>query len=303
LIATDKLDFPGSIFYQPDFLITASEILNLDFQPYVCFASDILTGMANILLGGKFNIRTAIIPTFFQYYGPISLPEDKAVLKYLYESIQNDVDTAVFSLTPEESLKFNLSDWQKKNRLTYYLIPDTFENMISKCSRNVKRNVKKARQAEVDIKTTDALPYDLYEASFNRNGLKPPLGESKTVGWVERLTKLNIAKTYIAVVDNQPAAFRTQLIWGKYAYDWLAGAKTSCLNLGVNHFLVLKIGEKLYHKGIKNWDLLGGDIESIGSFKKSFGSIPKKHVEIERNFSLKGTTYRYLMKLKARRND
>ena len=63
--------------------------------------------------------------------------------------------------------------------------------------------------------------------------------------------------------------------------------------------LVLKIGDSLYRKGIKSWDLLGGDIKSIGDFKKSFGSMPKKHVQLEKCFNLKGRIYRKLMKMKA----
>ena len=114
---------------------------------------------------------------------------------------------------------------------------------------------------------------------------------------------LNLAETYIAVYDNKPVAFLTMLIWGNYAYVWLSGSIPDYRHIGVNNFLVLKIGEQLYHRGVANWDMLGGDIESIGDFKKSFGSTLVTHLQLEKNFTLKGKVYRNLMKLKARLND
>jgi hypothetical protein len=116
------------------------------------------------------------------------------------------------------------------------------------------------------------------------------------------LTELKLAETYVAMVGGKIAAFRTQLIFGSFAYDWLAGSLPEYLNIGVNNFLVLKIGEQLYHKGITNWDLLGGDIESIGNFKKTFGSNPIRHFQLEKDFNFKGKFYRVLMELKAKLN-
>jgi len=298
-VTSGTLDFSGSIFYHPDFLKVASEILNLTFQPVICHASGELAGIANIFTSGKFNVKTAIIPRLFQYYGPISLTSVNGIFESVCKVIKNDVDTAVFSLTAEEYPKSSYSGWQKAERLTYYLTPDTFKNMKGRCFADVKNKVNKAIKSGVKVVAADRFPYELYEASFKRKDVKPPLDKTTTINWVERLTRLKLAETYIAVVDEKPAAFRTQLVYKSYAYDWLAGSDASYSKLGVNQFLLLKIGERHYHNGVKNWDLLGGDIKSIGDFKKSFGSTPKTHLQIEKNFSLKGKIYRKLMKFKA----
>ena len=301
-VTSETLDFHGSIFYHPDFLKTASDLLNLKFQPLICYASGELAGIANLFISSRFNVKTAIIPHLFQYYGPVTLASEGSIFESVYRAIKNDFDLAVFSLTAEECPKSLYSGWQQEKRLTYYLTPDTFDNMKGRCFADVKNKVNKAIKSGVKIIAAERFPYEIYEASFKRKNIKPPLDKTTIVNWVERLTHLELAETYIAVVDEKSAAFRTQLVFGSYAYDWLAGADVSYSKLGVNQFLVLKIGERHYNNGVKNWDLLGGDIKSIGDFKKSFGSTPKTHLQIEKNFNLKGTIYRKLMKFKARLN-
>ena len=298
-VTPDILDFPGSIFYHSDFLTTASKILNLKFQPLLCISNEELTGIANTFTANRFNVKTAFIPNLFQYYGPITLKPDERIFEYIDEAIKTEADAAIFSLTPEECLKSSHPGWQKQDRLTYYLIPGNFENMKSRCSGDVKNKINKAIKADVKVMQSDKFPYEIYNSSFERKGMKPPVERQKIINWVEKMMELHLAETFLAVVDDKPVAFRTELILGKYAYDWLAGAIIKYSSIGVNQMLVLKIGDTLYHKGIKSWDLLGGDIKSIGDFKKSFGSISKKHVQLEKCFNLKGKIYHKLMKMKA----
>jgi hypothetical protein len=298
-VTPDQLDFSGSIFYHPDYLESASDILNLQFKPLVCLSTGVLTGIANLLIGGRFNIKTALIPRLFQYYGPVAITGNANVFKCVTKAIENEIDTAVFSIRPEESSRSDWGGWHLINRLTYYLKPDTFENMKSCCFPDVKNKINKAIKANVEVKNISRFPYEIYQASFKRQKSAPPLGEEHLSAWVERLTNLNLATTFAAIFEGKTVAFRTQLFWGGYAYDWLAGAYPDYNHLGVNQILILKIGEQFYHKDVKNWDLLGGDIKSIADFKKSFGSTPKSHLQLEKNFSMRGMVYRWLMKYKA----
>ncbi|OQX92540.1 MAG: hypothetical protein B6D58_02325 [candidate division Zixibacteria bacterium 4484_95] len=298
-VTSEQLDFSGSIFYHPDFLEVAADILNLQFKPLICLSSGKLTGIVNLLIGNRFNVKTALIPRLFQYYGPVAIAGNTDVFEYVTKTIENEIDTAVFSIRPEESLKPDLCGWHLKNRLTYYLRPDTFENMKSDCFPDVKNKINKAVKVGIKVENISQFPYEIYQASFKRQRATPPLGKELLSVWVERLTNLNLAATFIAVFEGKPVSFRTQLVWGGYAYDWLAGAYPDYNHLGVNQLLILKIGEQFYRKSVKNWDLLGGDIKSIAGFKRSFGSIPKTHVQLEKNFSMKGRIYRLLMRLKA----
>jgi len=298
-VTPDLIDIPGGIFYHPDFLLAASRILGLKFNPLICFTSNKLTGIANLLTGEKYSVKTALIPSLFQYYGPVSLVKDEDIMNELIEHINNNYDTAVFSLVPEYDLKLIPQKWQVKKRLTYYLKPDDFDTMKSRSIHGARKQVNKSIKERIEFRHENKFYPDIYLASFKRQNIKSPLDIGLLTDWVIKLIELKLASNFVAIIDGQPVAFRTQLVFGRYAYDWLAGCHPEYLNLGVNNFLVLKIGDYLYKKGIINWDLMGGDIESIGKFKKSFGSIPIQHFQIERNFNCKGRFYRLLMKAKA----
>jgi hypothetical protein len=298
-VTPDLIDFSGGVFYNPDFLLTASQILDLNFDPLLCIDSEKLAGLANLITGKKYGVKTALIPPYFQYYGPVSLRGDEDVFHKLIQQINNKYDTAIFSLIPEFTSKSIPQNWQAKKRLTYYLKPDDFETMKTGSVHSARKQVNKSINAGVEFKSENKFQPDIYLASYKRQKIKPPLDIRLLTEWVNKLIELKLVEVYAACVEGRPAAFRAQLIFGRYACDWLAGCYPEYLNLGVNNFLILKIGDCLREKGIINWDLLGGDIESIGNFKKSFGSMPVQHFQIERNFSCKGRIYRMLMKTKA----
>jgi hypothetical protein len=299
LVTSDALDFPGSIFYEPDFLETASQIQKLDFKPVIVMQNDRVVGLANYLIGGKRGVKVAAIPRLFQYFGPIALIDDQDIYYHLIEPLENLVDTAIFSLTPETSRNFDNKHWTMKDRLTYFLCPDTFNRLRKKCIKSARRRVNQGMNSNIIVDTIAEFPRQLYQASFNRQKAKPPIDIDTLSIWIEKLAELKLLTNYVAIVDSQPAAFITILKYGKFAYTWLSGADTKYLNIGVNNYLILKVGELLYNEGILSIDMVGGDIESIGEFKKSVGGVPAVHYQIEKDFNLKGKLYRMLMKIKA----
>jgi hypothetical protein len=299
LVKDEHLNFPGSVFYHPDFLAIAADVLNLEYEPLIIYRGDDIIGLANILKGGRFGVKGLLIPSLFQYFGPVIFSDDKDAFRTIIKAIEQDIDLAVFCLPPEQIDLEEFGDWKKIPRLTYYLSPESFENMKNNCSSNVKNKLNKAIKANVEIRNVTEFPYQLYQASFKRQGLNPPVGQSQMIAWVEQLMSQKLAFTFVALVDEKPVAVRTVLLYGKYAYAWVTGSLPEYNHLGITHLLLLKTGEFLYNRGAINWDLLGGDIKSIGDFKRSFGSVPQTHFQYEKNFTFKGTLYRNLMKIKA----
>jgi hypothetical protein len=300
LVTPDILDFEGSIFYEPEFLITAAEMLRLKFDAYLCIKNEKVLGLANYLVGGKAGIKIAAIPSLFQYFGPVVLDNDPVLFGELIEPLSASVDSAIFSLTPPNISDFNITGWSMRKRLTYYLKPDSFEKMKKRCIKSAKWRANKAANSNVVFEASRNFPYDLYQASFNRQRVRPPVGCDTLTLWAGRLADLGLLENYLAIINSKPVAMLTVLIYGKYAYTWLSGALPDYLKLGINHYLVLKAGEALHHKGIENIDMVGGDIESIGEFKKSVGGEPVHHWQIEKDFTMKGKIYRALMKTRAR---
>jgi hypothetical protein len=303
LATDDILSFPGSVFYNPTFLKISAEILDLDLEPLIFSDKNKIVAICNFCVKRRIGITSVTIPKFFQYYGPVVFDMSPDIIWTIENKIKQITDLAVFSIVPQNSELEYSQEWKITNRLTYYLKPDSSDNLRRNCFEDVKNKLNKASRAGIEIKAATEFPYDIYAATFNRQGLKPPIPELELTCWVKRLTESGLAKTFVAYHQDRPVAFRTQLMAYRYAYDWLAGALPESNSLGVNQSLILTIGDTLFKDDIVNWDLLGGDIKSIGEFKRSFGSIPQNHIQIEREFSFRGKVYRYLMKSKESRHD
>jgi len=302
-VSEELLSFPGSVFYNPEFLRIAAEMLELQPCPLVFIKENRVAALANFMLNIKYGINTMTIPKLFQYYGPARLEPDSRVINTMEKYLEHKVDLAIFSLTPEFTSKKEFDFWKKGDRLTYYLKPETFENLRKNCFEDVKNKLNKAIKSKIAVKLIGEFPYNIYMETFRRRNLNPPLVESRLALWVNKLIEIGLAKTYAAYQADKLVAFRTQLIAHGYAYDWLAGSLPEAQPYGVNQFLMLSIGQELFEANIINWDLLGGDIKSIGDFKRSFGSEMRPHLQVERAFTLKGKIYRALMKLKGIGND
>jgi hypothetical protein len=248
----------------------------------------------------RLNIKSATIPHLFQYYGLHTLAQRRELFEHFQRKLAEKYDLAVFSLTEEEGRNYDYAGWRRNKRLTYYLQPDKFENMKGRCSPDVRNKINKAIKGDITIVKATDYPYNIYLTTFERRGKRPPVTRDELIAWVKELTDQGLAETHLAFIEGQPAAFRTQLIWHDAAYDWLAGADPAYSGTGVNQFLMLHIGASHADEGITHWDLLGGDLPGIGRFKRSFGSRPVHHLQIEKNFSGKGGIYRGLMKLRSK---
>ena len=294
------LDFPGSIFYNPRFLEIAAEILSLKPTPLVFLSNDNPIGLANIMLKRRLSVTSATIPRLFQYYGFETLNKQTGIFQVIDNWLTHNVDLAVLSLSPNECGQDQYPGWEISERLTYVIKPDTYENMRKIANRNTNRAITRALEANLNFTNVGELPYEIYRASLQRHGIMPPLAEANLCRWVKILTDCGMGRTYAIAHKGETIAFRTQLIYGKYAYDWLAGSTPKANEIGANQYLVLRIGEILHSEGVSSWDLLGGDIPSIGEFKRAFGSRPLRHLQLEKCFTGKGRLYRRLMKFKER---
>jgi len=300
-INDDILDFRGAVFYHPDFLRISAEILGLEFSPLICYREEKIVGLVNLLTGHRSIFKTALIPTLFQYFGPISFIKNSEVNEQMIKYAADNFDSVILSLLP--GVEANFAGWHKQDRITYMIAPDTFDNLKKNCASDIKNKANKALKAGVAIKKVDEFDYDLYNASFKRQNLKPPMQAGAMTEWADKLSQAGLAETYIAFLDNQPVAVRTLLVYNKYAYTWVSGIRPEFMSLGVNSLLILTIGEILYKRGIEIWDFGGGEIKSIGRFKKAFGATGYTHLQIEKNSNWKGALYRALMNMKAGIHD
>lgn len=303
LVTPQILNFPGSVFYEPGFLVTLADIQNLEFAPIIALKGNRIVGLANLLIRRRAGIKSSSIPTLIQYYGPVNLTDEIDVTGLIIEKLAMDkIDLSIFSLPPEYGHEFNYSGWRKSERLTYFLKPNTFESMFSCSTSSCKNKINKAIRNNIEVAESKSVPIDIYSKTFTRRNMMPPISLDTLTKWSDRLNELGLLKTFIARHNSISIAFRSIFYYGRYAYNWVSGALPEAFKYGAGNLLMVKVCEYLFKKGIIHYDLVGGDIKSIAEFKKSFGSIPKKHIQVERSFTLKGKIYRGLMKMKARLN-
>ena len=276
--------------------------LGLEALPLTIFAGDTPLGIVNLAVKRRLAVKNCTIPHHFQYFGPIILAKPRECWATIDSYLKQHFDLAVFSLVPETESDFLGDRWCRRKRLTFRLKPAAFETLRNRCTDDVKNKLNKAARSEIEIRTTSEFPKSLYRATFARRKLRPPVDEFVLERWIGKLAEFGFTKIFLARVQGAPAAFRVQLRYGRFAYDWLAGSLEEYHRLGVNQLLMLHIGQDHFRQGLSLWDLCGGDIPTIAEFKKSFGSIPVNHYEVERWFGLKGRLYRALMKLRDRKD-
>ncbi len=295
-------DFVGSIFYDYDFLVLSAAILGLKVHPIVILDGSEPLGIANLVVKARPAIKSCTIPHHFQYYGPLIHGKPRECWEAIDSYLSDHFDLAVFSLVPETEGDFIDDRWLRRKRVTFRLEPAAFETLRDRCTDDVKNKLNKAARSGIEIEQVKEFPRAIYRATFARHKLKPPVDDSILHRWIENLDDRGLIKIFVAKVQGVPVAFRAQLRYGRFAYDWLAGSLPEYHPLGVNQFLMLHIGRDHFDRGVQLWDLCGGDVPAVADFKRSFGPTQVSHYEIERRFSFRGNLYRSLMKFRGRRN-
>ncbi len=291
----------GGIFYHPQFVGPAAEFLNL--QGESCFLSSAGSSFCalNLLFQNRKMVKAATIPLMFQYFGPLFLEKDfeERSMSEIDRYLSGKCDFVFFSFSPEFQVTAGLpSGWHAKQTATLALTADELKAWGSCFRDDVKNKIRKAKRESVRIEQCESLPQELWSLAYTRRGLKPPLEPPALARWCERLLANSMLKLYVAKINDSPIAFRGQLFFGEFAYDWIAGSDPQFHAAGANQLLMAEIGHELAGACIRVWDLVGGQIKSIADFKKSFGANEFYHYQAYKSFNMKGKVFSAVRKLK-----
>lgn len=291
----------GGIFYHPRFVGPAGENLNLRGEScFLISAGDSICAL-NLLLQDRNIVRAATIPLMFQYFGPLFLGKgsEERSLAEVDRYLSGACDFAYFSFSPGFQPRADFpSGWHPIRAVTLALTADEL-NSWGGCFRDdVKNKIRKAKRESVRVELSESLPAELWSLAYTRRGLKPPMEPTALARWCRRLNVDSLLKLYVAKIDENPIAFRGQLLQGEFAYDWIAGSDPEFHATGANQLLMAEIGHELSGMGIRTWDLVGGQIKSIADFKKSFGAREFYHYLAYKSFSIRGRIFSVARKLK-----
>jgi hypothetical protein len=291
----------GGVFYHPVFLKTAAEIQNLKRSAFYINVGDMAVGAVNILYQMRNLVNAATIPHLFQYYGILFFSQDyeKVLIKDIIGKLENESDYLYICFSPEfNGIDVLSKNWNLVNCVTLGLDADDLQNWGCEFKHSVRKQVKKAERENIIINVKESVPVELWEKSYSRSNTPTPIKSEQLKTWTEKLIENSLLKIYTAEIDNITIAFRGQLVYGDYAYDWIAGSDPEYNITGANQLLMSAIGDDFRNRGIKMWDLVDARIESIARFKRSFGAKDYYHWQAFRGIGLKGRLFNMMRKYK-----
>jgi hypothetical protein len=290
----------GGVFYHPAFIEPACKLLRLEGNPAYITCDENQIGAINLIRGKRPLFRIASLPLLFQYFGPIlfNSSQTSSILGALDEYLSNSCDFAYLSFPPDVSSFDELTNWKIIPNITLVIRGDGLKRWGADFKDDVKNKIRKAAREKIEIVESDRLPRELWETAYARRGMKPPISSEALDIWCEKLVSESLLRILVARIGGEDIAFRGELIYGKFAYDWIAGSSPAFHSSGANQLLVAEIGKELSALGISTWDMVGGEIQSIADFKRSFGAVEVPYFQASRAFGIKGKAFELLRKLK-----
>lgn len=288
----------GGVFYHPVFVAGAAEALGLKDRSRYMVRDGKQIGIANLLTRNRLGIISATLPLLFQYYGPLYFGCDSFEMELPEQdrAISSVCDFAHFSFPPDMEMARlpSQKSWRLISKSTPIVDSEGLRRWGNEFRDDVKNKVRKAARANVLISKSDRLPSALWASAYERKGLKPPIAPSALERWCAALIEQQLLGIYIARIEGTSVAFRGQLIYGDFAYDWLAGSDPEYHASGANQLLMSEVGKELATLGLKAWDLVGAEIKPIANFKLSFGAREMKYYQAWRGFGIKGKLYQMM---------
>jgi hypothetical protein len=291
----------GGVFYHPDFVKPACEILGLTGAPSYITSDKEKIGALNLLLGKRSVFRSATLPLLFQYFGPLFF--EKSPIGETLEAFENYLspicDYAFLSFSPDfKTLEGFSSTWKIIPNMTLVLNDDDLKKWGQGFRDDVKNKIRKASREKIEIAHSDRFPKQLWETAYSRHGITPPIDPPSLERWCQALMNASLLRIYVAKLAGAEVAFRGELIYGEFAYDWIAGSDPAFHSSGANQLLMAEIGRELSGLGLSAWDLVGGEIPSIADFKRSFGAREVPYFQASRAFGIKGKAFELLRSIK-----
>ena len=293
--------FWGAVFQHPTFVRAAVRALNLQGEPFRMVVGSEDVGYVALISHRRKTIKTVTLPLLFQYFGPMFYEDHNQDHHFLQfdRYLASICDFAYFSMPPmwNETVAYG-TGWTCIQKNTLVFTKDRLRRWGSDFLYRVRKKIKIARREKVEISLVDTVPKGLWSASYARRDTKTPIAEQTLIEWCEALVEDSLIKIFAAHVEGKAVAFRGQLIYRGYAYDWVGGSDPAYHPLGVNQLLMAEIGDQLSKSDVHTWDLVGGDIESIAEFKRSFGAIDTPHCHIHKSYNMKGRLFELMRSIK-----
>lgn len=150
-------------------------------------------------------------------------------------------------------------------------------------ARSLAKQVRKAEREQIAVHEEDAPErlYDLYETTFQRQGLPTPVPKELFLGLWKTISAQFPIHLFFATWQDKPVAANAVVHYGDTVWDWVAGTSEMGRSMGAPSLLKWKIAEWFREQGARFFDLCGIDHPTIGRFKSGFGGDLVSHFQIK----------------------
>ena len=178
---------------------------------------------------------------------------------------------------------FIWNSWDSKIHYAYYLSLNDFEKRLS---RDPKRNIKKAIKNEISIEKSKDITsfYELFEETFSRQDLKPPVTKEFLANIIDMLLKYEKGEMWIAKTKSEETAAAEIFVYdNKRAYRWSAVTHTELRKTGAYSLLVFKVFKDMQNRGFKEINLMAANTPQLAEFITGFNPKLVPYYGVERS--------------------
>lgn len=171
-------------------------------------------------------------------------------------------------LRPQQTIRIELGDMQS-----------VWQGYNQSLRRKLRRVLDGGFRLDADPPTPIII--DMFEQSYSRHGIRPPIPGTTLERWLGELRRRDIARCFAArQPDGRFAAVRVMLRDGTMLYDWLAGADPSVAP-SASHWLLHTILQRFSDDNCREFDFMGANTPGVTDFKRSFGGRISEYHEAE----------------------
>ncbi len=276
----------------------------VDVRVGICERGGEISGGAVFAARRRLGVGMLLPLPLTPYQGPWLKPrgvEDPAreerhgeeVLRILARGVEKGQDRVQMLCPPSlwDLRAFAREGWTASPRYTYLLGLDPAKAWLERMSPDVRRRARLAQEGGLRTwESTDWAGFHrLWAASLAHQGAPVCFDAPAFSALCETLQAGGLLSLRMAGPDpGRPWFAAAALTDGPDTYYWVAGALREHASSGGNQLLMLDLCEGLSAKGATRFDLVGGDLEGVGAYKRSLGGTLVLHFQVAKDVTALG---------------
>jgi Acetyltransferase (GNAT) domain len=270
-----------------------------DWSAIVVFESGAIIAAFPFEKSKKWGICYALQPYFSQYFGIIwanispnqsykRLEIQKKTVQLICKHLPRDVRFWCYNFAPEYDYDLPLiwEGWKHKTLFTYWVdIRQGYDHFLKSCASHVRREIKKAEQAGIEIRLENA-PEKVIAILKTA---KPKVAKAIPKRFWDGLEQnarhfyeFDQSKCLLAYLDGHPIAGIIFFFYGTKMIYYQGSTLPAYKNSGAMSSIIAE-SVRLYAPFYHYLDLDGSMIESIERFFRGFGAYPVRYSQFTLN--------------------